>query len=182
MLKPLDTGTEDADIALLLDFPHKDATYKGDLLSGRAGYTLHQLLNNAGIAINQCFITYCHDVQENKGLINTKGAFSEQGNRIREEVIERFKGIRCNIIVPLGPFSCATFTGDHRIKFNRGSLSWNSEVNRKILPTFSPGGIMLPAPERLMSSLDFKKVLDNSKTEHYAEPQHTFHINPSVTE
>ena len=182
MLKPLDTGTEDSEIALLLDFPHKDAMYKGDLLSGRAGYTLHQLLNNAGIAINQCFITYCHDVQDNKGLINTKGAFSEQGNRIREETIERFKQVRCNIIVPLGPFSCATFTGDHRIKYNRGSLSWNSEVNRKILPTFSPGNIMFQAPERLMSSMDFKKVLDNSKTTHYAEPQHTFHINPSVTE
>ena len=86
MLKPLDTGTEDSDIALLLDFPHKDATYKGDLLSGRAGYTLHQLLNNAGIAINQCFITYCHDVQENKGLINTKGAFSEQGLKIKDDI------------------------------------------------------------------------------------------------
>ena len=58
MLKQLDTGTEDSNIVLLLDFPHKDAKFKGDLLGGRAGYTLHQLLNNAGIAINQCLITY----------------------------------------------------------------------------------------------------------------------------
>ena len=182
MLKPLDSGTTDSNIALLLDFPPKDAHRKGDLLSGRAGYTLHQLLNNAGIPINHCYITYCHDVADNKGLINSKGAFSEQGLKIKEEVLERFKDIKCNIIVPLGNFSCAVFTGDHRIKFNRGSLSWNSEVNRKILPTFYPGNIMFQSPERLMSSMDLKKVLDNSKTSHYAEPQHTFHINPSITE
>ena len=89
MLKPLDSGTTDSNIALLLDFPPKDAHRKGDLLSGRAGYTLHQLLNNAGIPINHCYITYCHDVADNKGLINSKGAFSEQGLKIKEEVLER---------------------------------------------------------------------------------------------
>ena len=182
MLKPLDSGTEDSNIALILDFPPKDAHYKGDLLSGRAGYTLHNLLNNAGIPINRCFITYCHEVTDNKGLINTKGAFSEQGLRIKEEVLERFKDVKCNIIVPLGAFSCAVFTGDHRIKFNRGSLSWNAEIKRKILPTFSPGSIMFQAPERLMSSMDLKKVLVNSETPDYKEPKHTFHINPTTTE
>ena len=115
MLKPLDSGTEDSNIALVLDFPPKDAHYKGDLISGRAGYTLHQLLNNAGIPINRCFITYCDDVVDNKGLINTKGAFSEHGLRIKEETLERFKNIKCNIIVPIGMFYFAVFTGDHRI-------------------------------------------------------------------
>ena len=182
MIKPLDSGTENAEIALLLDFPHKDAKYKGDLLSGRAGYTLHQLLNNAGIPINHCFITYCHEITDNKGLINTKGAFSEQGLKIKEEVLDRFKDIDCNIIVPLGMFSCAIFTGDHRIKLNRGSLSWNTDVRCKILPTFYPGNIMFQSPERLMSSMDLKKVLENSKTPDYTEPEHTFHINPSTTE
>ena len=182
MMKPLDTGSEDSNIVLLLDFPHKDSQYKGDLLSGRAGYTLHQLLNNAGVAINQCLITYCHDVLDNKNLINTKGAFSEQGLRIKEEVLERFKELNCNVIVPLGAFSCAVFTGDHRIKLNRGSLSWNDTVKKKILPTFSPANIMFQAAERLMSSMDFKKVLDNSKDSKYVEPKHTFHINPSTTE
>ena len=182
MLKPLDSGTANSNIVLVLDFPHKDAHYKGDLFSGRSGYTLHQLLNNAGIPINQCFVTYCHEVPDNKGLINTKGALSDQGLKIKEDVLERFKEIKCNIVVPLGPFSCSIFTGDHRIKLNRGSLSWNDEIKKKILPTFSPGSIMFAAPERLMTSMDFKKALQNSHDPTYKEPIHTFHINPSTTE
>ena len=182
MIKDLDAGTPNANIIVLFDFPNPDVRRSGNMLGGRSGYALHTLLNQANIPVSDCLITYCHETLDNKGLINTKGVLTVTGSEIKNQVLNRLSELAGNIVVPVGPFSCATLTGDHRVKFNRGSLTYNSEIKKKVLPTLTPTSVSFVPADRLIAIWDLKKAKENSDKSEYKEPERTMHINPSVLE
>ena len=182
MIRNLDAGTSDAKIIILFDFPNPDVRRSGNTLGGRSGYALHQLLNQANIPVSECLITYCHEVIDNKNLINTKGVMSQAGNEIKSQVLNRLGKLVGNIVVPVGSFSCSVLTGDHRLKLNRGSLTYNNEIKKKVLPVMTPTSVAYVPADRLMCIWDLRKAKQHSTEETYKEPERTLHINPSVTE
>ena len=182
MIRNLDAGTSDAKIIILFDFPNPDVRRSGNTLGGRSGYALHQLLNQANIPVSECLITYCHEVIDNKNLINTKGVMSQAGNEIKRQVLNRLGKLVGNIVVPVGSFSCSVLTGDHRLKLNRGSLTYNNEIKKKVLPVMTPTSVAYVPADRLMCIWDLRKAKQHSTEETYKEPERTLHINPSVTE
>ena len=113
MINELDAGVDGANIIILFDYPNPDVRRSGNMLGGRSGYALHQLLNQANISVSDCLVTYCHDILDNKGLMNTKGALSVNGTEVKDQVITRLRSLAGNIIVPVGPFACQVTTGDH---------------------------------------------------------------------
>ena len=52
MIKDLDAGVDGANIIILFDFPNPDVRRTGNMLGGRSGYALHQLLNQSNIPVN----------------------------------------------------------------------------------------------------------------------------------
>ena len=178
----LDAGVDGSNIIILFDFPNPDVKRSGNMLGGRSGYALHQLLNQANISVSDCLVTYCHEEFDNKKLMNTKGAFTTHGAEIRDQVANRLNQLSGNIIVPVGPFACAVTTGDHRLKFNRGSLTFNEEIQKKVLPTFTPTSVAFVPADRLMCIWDLRKAKANSHRTDYKPPERTLHINPTVYE
>ena len=100
----LDAGVDGSNIIILFDFPNPDVKRSGNMLGGRSGYALHQLLNQANISVSDCLVTYCHEEFDNKKLMNTKGAFTTHGAEIRDQVANRLNQLSGNIIIPV--FSC----------------------------------------------------------------------------
>lgn len=177
-----DAGTESAKIIVLFDFPHYDTYRKGNLLAGRSGYALHSLLTQASIPVNECYITACHNVQDNKGLINTKGVLTPKGIELKEELLSRLSDNKANVIVPAGPFACTCLIDDHRVKLNRGSLTYVPSVKCKVLPIQNPSSVAFVPADRLIAIWDLKKAYAESSSSAYTPPKNTMHINPSVSE
>ena len=182
MIKDLDAGVDGANIIILFDFPNPDVRRTGNMLGGRSGYALHQLLNQSNIPVNNVLVTYCHEYLDNKKLMNTKGVLTQLGTEVKSQVINRLGTLAGNIVVPVGPFACAVTTGDHRLKFNRGSLTYNIELNKKVLPTFTPTSVAFVPADRLMCIWDLHKARANSARSDYKAPERTMHINPTLSE
>ena len=102
IIQKYDAGNANAKLVILFDFPNPDIYRTTDqhLLAGRSGYAVHQLLNQAGIAVSDCLFRYCHTTLDNKGLINNKGVLSSTGSEIKQHVLGTLKKLPANIIVP----------------------------------------------------------------------------------
>lgn len=166
---------------------------------GYSGYLLTQLLEEAGIARADCFLTNVFNLRPHanklENLCGTKSEgiagypalqksqyvreeFSSELERLGNELIE----VNPNVIVALGNTALWALCGRGAISRARGTtcLSTHTVAGFKVLPTYHPAAVQRQWELRPIAVADFFKV---GREQHYPEirrPKRQIWIEPSL--
>lgn len=156
-------------------------------LTGPSGHLLDELLTNAGIHRNECYLTNVikyqpplNDLKRLKEvLIDGKPLTLEsQIPQLHEEI----KAINPNAILALGNLALETLTGRSGISNFRGSiLEYKDHVYPKVISTLHPANL-LPGRDyvsysaRAYVQLDINRAVEESKTREFNLPNRILQI------
>ena len=170
LVKP--TGPKDAKIVLVGEAPGAEEEATGIPFVGGSGKILNDLLRDAGIDREECFIT---NVMQVRPVNNDFGNFYEdKGRKVPRDIllegIERLKqeiaAVNPHVIVAFGNEPLKALTGLQMITKRRGSL-YNIILNDKafkVIPTMHPAAVMRFWEYRPLVLFDLKKILEESET------------------
>ncbi len=156
-VKPI--GSKDAKICLIGEAPGKDEEAIGIPFIGNSGKLLRQLLGNAGIDFNNCYIT---NVVKYRPPDNDITRLKEIGIELSKCVIELYDellDVKSNVYVALGNTALQAMTGFISIDKYRGSIL-NSTLlpGRKVIPTIHPAALFHRFNDTALVMSDLKKV------------------------
>lgn len=166
---------------------------------GASGYHLTKMLEEAGIARADCFLTnvfnihpqgnkleeFCGDKKEAlKGypaLIKGKyvrAEFSSELERLGDELIE----VNPNLIIALGNTACWAILGRTAITKLRGTttLSTHTVEGFKVLPTYHPAAILRQWELRPTTIFDLHKAKRESLSPDIIRPEREIWIEPTL--
>lgn len=136
------TGNTHAKILIVGEAPGDEENRTGKPFVGKSGEYLTDLLKQAGIDREACWITNVSKYQPPHNDIKRLG---EIGVKLEEQKINLWKEIEAihpNVIIPLGGTALEAITGHAAITSYRGSILRCSHGQFKAVPTFHPAHIL----------------------------------------
>lgn len=167
---------------------------------GASGWLLNQMLEEAGIARHECFITNCFNVRpERNDILNLCGPKKEVTHALGplktgKYILDRYlpelerlhselESAKPNLVVALGGTASWALLGDSRISKIRGCIAEsNSPRKWKCLPTFHPAAILRQWELRAVTVLDLAKAKRQSEFPDIRRPERTVYTEPSLSD
>lgn len=180
-------GPIPARIAIVGEAPGYDEDRIGQPFVGSSGKFLTQLLSDAGIERNQCYIT---NVIKYRPPNNDFSIYYEDERKTKpakallqahQDLIEELKRVRPNVTIAVGNEALVALTNQQGIMKRRGSVLWNPIVG-KIVPTLHPAYVMRQYSSRAIVVLDLKKARKESKSPDHNPPHTSFTIGPTYSQ
>ena len=99
-----------------------------------------------------------------------------------DRLYEELKQLDCNLIVTVGATSTWAITGTSKISQVRGSITYNNQINKKILPTYHPAAVMRQWKLRYITISDFIKARREMQSPELFLPERQVWINPTISD
>ena len=153
------TGSKNAAICIVGEAPGMEEDLSGVPFIGASGRLLNQILTQAGIVRDSCYITY---------VVKDKPPLGELGISLDSCIAElktELELINCNVIVALGNTALTALTGKTSITKWRGSILESTILpGRKVIPTIHPATAMRSMSDVPLMVADFVRVAKESQT------------------
>jgi len=111
-----------------------------------SGAKLMQLAHNAGLVRADMYLTNVIKTRPPNNNISTffsEGSFTALGERYRRELLDELQAVESPVVLAVGYVAMAALTTERRpIHLMRGSPLINQQLNKIIIPTLHPAGIM----------------------------------------
>jgi len=166
-------GPVDAKIVLVGEAPGKEEDETGVPFTGASGTLLTQIMREAGIERNQCYITNVIKYRPPNNNLHKLHEIGLKLEECEEELRRELRQLNPNVIVPLGNVALKAITGKgvrdkDKITNWRGSIipSYPS-IGRdgtpvKVIPTLHPAFIMRSWGDSPLLLFDFLKIKKES--------------------
>jgi uracil-DNA glycosylase len=200
-------GPRNAKIALVGEAFGKEEAKVGRPFMGWSGQELTRMLNDAGIARKDCFITNVFQFQppdnklehlqlgtvEAKKLNATGLPAMNKGHYLHPQFFPELARLKAelasvspNIIIALGSTATWALMGVSGITAVRGTCAQGGMAfcapGRKILPTFHPASVLRQWDQRVIVVADLMKALRESEFPDIRRPQREITIDPTLVE
>jgi len=167
---------------------------------GASGWLLNQMLEEAGIARHECFITNCFNLRpERNDILNLCGPKKEVSHglgpiKAGKYILDKYLGelerlrseleaARPNLVVALGGTASWALLGDSRISKIRGCIAESvGSTKWKCLPTFHPAAILRQWELRAVTVLDLVKAKRQAEFPEIRRPERTVYTEPTLTD
>jgi uracil-DNA glycosylase len=113
--------------------------------------------------------------------------FLKSGNYIQREflvhidrLVDEIKQIRPNLVLCLGNTACWALLKQTTISKIRGTVTWSSLVNAKVLPTYHPSAVLQNWSLRTIVLQDFAKAKREALFPEIRRPERWVTINPTI--
>ena len=179
-------GPQGAKIALVGEAPGRDEEQAHRPFVGASGRLLDQMLANAGISRESCYVT---NVVKTRPPNNDFGVFYVDRQKTIptpllsasiQALKEELDLIKPNVVVALGAEPLRALVGHKEITKWRGSILYHD--GRKVVPTFHPAYILRVYGDRPVGELDLRKAARESRSPLHTPPRFHFKIDPSFDE
>lgn len=138
-------GNRNARIIFVGEAPASTEVRVGQPFQGRAGKQLDELLRDAGIQREDCYLTNA----SLRPVTGDKGKFFFAGRYPSSVLLEGMKAfsedlaeIKPNIVVPLGNYALWMLMQHQSIMAWRGSVLWSDMWGVKVMPTIHPAALI----------------------------------------
>lgn len=192
-------GPRDAKILIVGEAPGKNEIEAGKPFVGASGNELANMLNEAGIDINECRITNVvgyrpsrnninlfFESSKKKGLANNAKLFRNKWvhdivlagvAELKKEILR----VKPNVIIACGNVSLWATTGEWGITSWRGSQMLGSIEDHtfKVVPIIHPAGILRNWEWRWHTIVDLRRAKQEAESPEYVTPDYDFTIRPS---
>ena len=175
-------GPIGAKLAIVGEAPGYDETVAGRPFVGASGELLNELLREAGINRNDCYLT---NVVKYRPPDNDIKRLDEIGVDLRESensLMEELDVVQPNCVLALGNTALHALTDKTGIKTYRGSVIRSSNHKHKVAVTYHPAHLLRGSGEvneysaRAYVVLDFKKAERQSHFPEYRTPARTLNV------
>lgn len=177
-------GPRDAKIVILGEAPGAVEVQRGEPFVGPSGKLLSQILAQAGIRKDQCYITnvikeqppnneikHFIDLSKKVPKISTKGEF------YLASLEQELSNLNPNVVVPTGNIGLFALTEERGITKWRGSILDSGGV--KIIPTLHPASALRQYINRFYILRDFRRINYHSKFPEIPEDHRHYILSPS---
>lgn len=197
------SGPCPAKVMIVGEFPSEDDIRKGLPFSGFTGDELRRMLQEAGLASSQCFMTTAVRVRPAGGDIDTfiassKAAVTSNHLMVRDKMVlpvvaeglellkREIELCRPNVIIALGNTAMWALTGKWGVTSWRGSmmatdLPLGLDYQPKVIPAYNPRIVMAQWSWRPILVADLRRAKRMSETRELIRPDYEFIIRPSYT-
>jgi uracil-DNA glycosylase len=191
------TGPASASICLVGEAPGQEEEAKGLPFIGKSGYMLDQMLRDAGIMREACFITnVTHERPPNNDLtlwisekakapdasfVNYRGRWvkpfiKEEVERLHAEI----RSVQPNVVVALGNTPLWALCSERGVAKWRGShLTSDAIPGLKVIPTYHPAAILRQFSWKWITTQDLRRAKGESISPLSTSPERSFGIKPS---
>ena len=176
-------GPLDAKIVIVGEAPGSEEEQQGRPFIGSSGKLLRGLMSQVGISPDSCYFT---NVVKTRPPNNDFGIYYEDTKKTSPSPMLRFaiaelhnelRGLRPNVIVPLGDEALRAITNKRGISSWRGSIL--SSPFGKVISTYHPAYILRSYAELPVFEHDLQRVLEESQYPEVKPLGHKLEINPS---
>ena len=193
-------GPRYAKIVIVGEAPGANEEASGTPFCGAAGYMLDELLEEAGIQRQECFIVNCFRFRPVKNDITTvyskrkkdlpAANCQEFGTRwATREFIEHvgllrqeLESIKPNVVIALGDVALSVLCGVDGITTWRGSeLNSTLVPGLKVIPTYHPAAILRQYSWRWIALNDLRRAERESKSPEIVVPEFRFILRPDFS-
>lgn len=175
-------GPVPARIMIVGDFPGAEDTIRGLPFQGSAGAELRRMLADAGIPIEECYMTNLFNFRPASGSGEEYFDFKKKKpiggicDAQKARLLVELDMVQPNIIICLGGLALWSFIGDSAISTWRGSML--TFQNRKLIPTYHPSQIMRMWEWRAFAIRDLTRAAGEYKTKEYELRKYSFIVRP----
>lgn len=195
-------GPKDAKIAIVGEAWGEQEALIGKPFQGYSGQELTRMLQEAGLARRDCFLTNVLALRPpNNDMQNlcVKKADCGEGYALPhlgkvgqyldpqylselERLREELEIVRPNLIIALGATACWALLGTNGIGSLRGTVATSSIVGCKVLPTYHPAAVLRNWAWRPIAIADLIKAKRESAYPEIKRPKRFILVNPTITE
>lgn len=196
------SGPKDAKIAIVGEAWGEQEALIGKPFQGYGGQELSRMLQEAGLARRDCFLTnvlalrppnndlsalcckkaecgedypYTHLGKVGQYLAPQ---FLPELQRLREEL----ETVRPNLVIALGATACWALLGTNGIGSLRGTVAQGSLTPLKVIPTYHPSAVLRNWAWRPIAIADLMKAKRESAFAEIKRPQRFILVNPTIAE
>jgi len=159
-------GDPNSKIAFVGEAPARVEEMRGRPFVGESGVVWDTLLQAAGISRSEAYTINCvqHRISDTSKYL-TKSGLTSEGMKVKEDVKERLKDCKANVIIPLGKLATCILTGHTEITKFRGSVIESTLLpGRKVIPTYHPAyTLMRRGPANYLFRYDIVADLKKAK-------------------
>lgn len=192
------SGPKDAKIAIVGEAWGEQEALIGKPFQGYSGQELTRMLQEAGIARRDCFLTNVFAFQPpHKDVANLCGTKTETQSTLLhlgkkgqylhpqyEGELERLKAeldvVRPNVVLALGSTACWALLSTNGIGALRGTVATSSLLPLKVLPTYHPAGVLRNWAWRPITVADLIKAKRESAFPEVKRPRRFILVNPTI--
>jgi uracil-DNA glycosylase len=203
-------GNPTADIMIVGEAPGKTEEEQGRPFVGSSGYEMNNMLAEAGISRDECFVTNVSRLRppynkiENFFMTKTeakkRGGIEWHGKYPDKPILQglpalqkEIEAVDPNVIIAYGATSLWALTGLTG-KTNKpaptGIMTWRGSQletlpefgSRKVVPCVHPAAILRQWANRHIGIYDLRRVAEAKNTKTWDYPKYDFHIRPSFTD
>jgi len=167
---------------------------------GASGWLLNSMLEDAGIARHECFLSNCFNLRPARNdILNLCGPKKEVSHALGpikagKYILDKYLGelerlrseleaARPNLVVALGGTASWALLGDSRISKIRGCIAESvGSTKWKCLPTFHPAAILRQWELRAVTVLDLVKAKRQAEFPDIRRPERTVYTEPTLTD
>ena len=196
------SGPKDAKIAIVGEAWGEQEALIGKPFQGYSGQELTRMLQEAGLARRDCFLTNVlalHPPNNDLQALCVKKAdcgddyphphlgkvgqylapcYLTELERLRVELEE----VRPNLIIALGATACWALLGTNGIGALRGTVATGTLVSSKVLPTYHPAAVLRNWAWRPIALADLIKAKRESAYAEIKRPKRFILVNPTIAE
>lgn len=193
----LGQGNREAKIALVGEAPGEQEEMTGMPFMGSSGQELTRMLQEAGIARKDCFLTNVLSIRPPDNKLDEFCGKKEEvgrdyqlpplgsGSYLRPEFLPELdrlsaelNAVKPNVVVALGGTASWALLNAPKITSIRGTVAEGSRVPYKILPTFHPSAILRNWGNRPIVIADFLKAERESHFPEIRRPERKVYYDP----
>ncbi len=150
---------------------------------GGAGHLLDSVLNGAGLARSECYVTNVVKMRPPGEKVERLGEIGLTVGEFIPRLKEEIESVRPNVIAALGTVALEALTNCRGIMKWRGSIVESSLVRgQKVIPSPNPAAILLNYKWRPLLALDLKKVAREASSPLIVLPKRELMIEPKFNE
>jgi uracil-DNA glycosylase family 4 len=180
-------GSLTAKLMIIAEAPGEVEDTSGRPLIGPTGDILNELLKEAGIQRDECYVT---NVVKYRPPNNDFKRLHEIGITLQESIDNlwiEIRSVKPNCILALGEKALLATTNKQGINNYRGSILLSKDKNSKVVPTFHPSNLIYQRKRKGSAGLfkyawkyvmiaDMKRALEQSRFPEYNPPRRTLKI------
>jgi uracil-DNA glycosylase len=195
-------GPKDAKIALVGEAWGEQESIVGKPFQGYSGQELTRMLQEAGIARRDCFLTNVLALRppnnDLSALCCKKAECGEDyphphlgkvGQYLRPEYLSELERLRVeleevrpNITIALGATACWALLGTNGLGSLRGTVATGTLAGGKVLPTYHPAAVLRNWANRPITLADLMKAKRESAFPEIKRPSRRILVNPTIAE
>jgi uracil-DNA glycosylase family 4 len=183
-------GRPDAKIVIVGEAPGSTEIAKRMPFVGPAGDMLNELLQNAGIARHECYLTNVVKQQPRGNDISLliqktskEVVCTQEYLNYEQQLYSELSQLSPNVIVATGNVPLYALTRKWGITKWRGSILQSPMLDgRKVVATLHPSAVMRDFIQRYPAMLDMRRVKEESGSPLYDPPHRLIYIRPSFNE